>query len=286
MTALVLGSSGQIASHLREHLRDAVYWGRKDFDLTAEPAGLEAAVVALGPRVIVNTAAYTAVDKAEADAKSSWNLNAAAPAAAARAASVLDIPLVHFSTDYVFDGRSVKPYAVDDAPGPLNVYGATKLAGEIAVRTLCRKHWILRTSWVFSEHGANFLKTMLRLANGGSVLKVVADQHGVPTYAGDLAALAARIADAPDLLPHGTYHAVGGAATTWHGFAETIVRRASERGMLAHPVTVTPISTAEYPTAARRPARSVLQPSTDLARTGVRLDWNDGVDRALARLAG
>jgi dTDP-4-dehydrorhamnose reductase len=284
MTALVLGSSGQIASHLREHLPDAVFWGRGELDLAANPAALAAAATALEPSLIVNAAAYTAVDRAESDRSVAWRLNAEAPAGAASAAAALDVPLLHFSTDYVFDGRKPGAYFVDDCVGPLNVYGATKLAGEIAIRTLCPKHWIVRTSWVFSEHGANFVKTMLRLAASGKAPRIVADQHGRPTYAGDLATLAARVARSPEILSYGTYHAVGGPATTWHGFAEAIVAKAFALGLLPQTVTVTPIATAEYPTPARRPANSLIEPSPELSRAGVTFDWPRGLDRVLTEL--
>lgn len=285
MTVLVLGSSGQLATHLREHLPDAEFWGRADLDLT-EPTALADAIMGRKPELIINAAAYTAVDKAETERAAAWQLNAAAPALAARAAAALGIPILHISTDYVFDGRKTSPYAVGDATGPVNTYGVTKLAGETAVRTLCGAHWILRTSWAFSEHGANFVKTMLRLAAKGGNLRVVADQQGTPTYADDLAMLAARLARAPASLGYGTYHAVGGPATTWHGFATRIIERAQARRMLPAGIAVEPIATADYPTAARRPANSVLAPSVELSRTGARFDWERGLERVLSRLEG
>ena len=269
---------------MRELLPNAVYWGRHTFDLAA-PAGLIAAIEDLRPRLIINAAAHTAVDRAETEADLAWRLNAEAPAAAARAAASLDIALIHFSTDYVFDGRKTSPYRVADPVSPVNVYGTTKLAGELAVRTLCPKHWILRTSWVFSEHGANFAKTILRLARSNPTLRVVGDQHGCPTYAGDLARLAADLAavrqgDAA-ALPYGTFHAVGGPATTWFGFAEAIVDEARERGLIERRPDMIRITTAEYPLPARRPASSVLEPSPEL---GGRFDWRDGLRTALAKL--
>src|SRR5688572_27417783 len=163
MSILVLGRSGQLATHLIELLPGAQYWGRQDFDL-ARPSGLLAAIQQAKPSLIVNAAAYTAVDKAEVERHLAWAVNAEAPAMAAEAAASLDIPLLHISTDYVFDGTKNGEYSTTDACTPINAYGASKLDGELTVRRLARKCWILRTSWVFSEHGANFVKTILRLA--------------------------------------------------------------------------------------------------------------------------
>jgi dTDP-4-dehydrorhamnose reductase len=289
MTILVLGSSGQLAHHLRDLLPDATYCGRDSLDL-AQPAGVAAKIKALRPSAIVNAAGYTAVDKAESEAAVAWRVNAESVAAAALAATELDIPFLHVSTDYVFDGRKTSAYAPQDATNPLSVYGATKLAGELAARALCKKSWILRTSWVFSEHGANFVKTILRLAATRDELRVVADQCGLPTYAGDLAAVIARIVrPAADRkpLPFGTYHAVGGPIVSWCEFADRIVEQASQRGMLAKRVPVRPITTAEYPTAAQRPANSALEPSVELARAlELAMDWQKGLTAALTSLPG
>ncbi len=163
MTVLVLGSSGQVARHLRELWPEALFWGRNTLDIS-DTANLERAILAASPDAVINAAAYTAVDRAETEAQAAWRLNAEAPAAAARAAEALGIPLVHLSTDYVFDGEADVPYAVGAATRPLSTYGRTKLGGELAVASICSRHWILRTSWVFSETGANFVHTMLRLA--------------------------------------------------------------------------------------------------------------------------
>jgi dTDP-4-dehydrorhamnose reductase len=286
MTVLVLGASGQLATHLRVLLPDATYCGRNTLDLAA-PDRVEAAIEARRPSVIVNAAAYTAVDKAESEPAAAWRINTESVAAAARAATALDCPFVHVSTDYVFDGRKTSEYVEDDATQPLSVYGATKLAGELATRALCKKSWILRTSWLFSEYGANFLKTMLRLAATQEDLRVVADQRGRPTYAGHLAAVIAEIVRRPDLerrLPFGTYHAVGGPIASWHQFAEAIVEQAFERGLIAKRVPVRALTTAEYPTAAPRPASSALRPSAALGRLGIDLDWRNGLTTALTAL--
>jgi dTDP-4-dehydrorhamnose reductase len=286
MSVLVLGSSGQLATHLKELLPSASYWGKQTFDL-ARPAGLAAAIRECKPSFIVNAAAYTAVDKAETERDLAWSVNAEASVMAAKAAASLDVPLLYVSTDYVFDGTKTGEYTTADACTPVNVYGASKLAGELAVRQHSPKSWILRTSWVFSEHGANFVKTILRLAGERQEVRVVCDQFGRPTYAGDLARLVARIAaDAESRLPYGTYHAVGGAVTSWHGFAEAIVATARGRGRLERAPLVTAISTAEYPTAARRPQNAVLEPSAELkALYGVDFDWARGLDIAIERIA-
>jgi dTDP-4-dehydrorhamnose reductase len=236
--------------------------------------------------LIVNTAGYTAVDKAEVERDIAWAVNAEAPARAAEAAAELDIPLLHVSTDYVFDGTKNGEYATADPCTPVNAYGASKLDGELAVRRLAPKSWILRTSWLFSEHGANFVKTIVRLAGERPELRVVNDQLGRPTYAGDLARVIARIAaDAESRLPYGTYHAAGGAVTSWHGFAEAIVAAAHSRGRLPRAPLVTGISTAEYPTTALRPRNAVLQPSAELqALYDVDFDWARGLDTAIERM--
>jgi len=287
MKVLVLGETGQLARHLRELLPAAEVWGRKRFDLR-QSGGLQAAIVQLRPSFIVNAAAYTAVDKAETDREAAWCLNAEAPAMAARAAAALDIPLVHVSTDYVFDGTREGAYTVDDPCRPISVYGSSKLSGELAVRLLAPKAWVLRSSWVFSEHGENFVKTIIRLAETRPTLRVVADQIGRPTYAGHLAELIVEILGSSarsDTLPYGTYHAVGGTIVSWHAFAETIVRTARRYRRLDTEPVITPISTAEYPTAARRPQNSVLAPSAELqSRFNVDFDWSRGLEHAIERM--
>jgi dTDP-4-dehydrorhamnose reductase len=287
MRVLVLGSSGQLARHLRAVLADAAYCGRDSLDL-AEPATVAAKIEALKPAAIVNAAGYTAVDRAESEAAVAWRVNAESVAAAALAATKLDVPFVHVSTDYVFDGRKSGEYTQQDAPNPLSVYGATKLAGELAARALCKKCWILRASWSFSEHGENFVKTMLRLAATRDELRVVADRRGRPTYAGDLAAAIATIlrrSAERKPLPFGTYHAVGGPVVSWCELADLIVDRAHQRGMLAKRVPVRPITTAEYPTPARRPANSALEPSPELERDlEIVMDWEKGLTATLRAL--
>ena len=283
MSVLVVGSTGQLAQHLRELLPGAMFWSRSDADL-ARPESLAQKVIDFRPAFIVNAAAYTAVDRAESERDVAWRVNADAPAALARAAAALDVPLVQVSTDYVFNGSGNTPYTETDPVGPLGAYGNSKLGGELAVRTIHTKHWILRTSWVFSEFGANFVKTMLRLARERDELKVVSDQFGRPTYAGDLALAITQLLHQPGSVPYGIHHATGGSVVSWHEFATQIIARGHHSGLLAKMPTVHPIPTSAYPTPARRPLNSILNPSSTLSRIAT-FDWNSGLDRTLAKLA-
>ena len=290
MTVLVLGSTGQLASHLRETLPAATFWSRAEADLS-DPESLPASIIALRPTAIVNAAAHTAVDRAESEPDLAWRVNAEAPAAMARAAQALDVPLIQVSTDYVFDGSKDGAYLVTDPVAPISVYGRSKLGGELAVQTLCQKHWILRTSWVFSEFGHNFVKTMLRLSRERETLTVVDDQRGQPTYAGDLArlihALLRDVAAAPqDALPWGRYHVGAGPVVTWRDFAERVVTRAGERGLIGRIPTVSGIPTSAYPTPARRPRNSVLATESNLtSRYPDAFDWQAGLEAVLTHLA-
>jgi dTDP-4-dehydrorhamnose reductase len=284
MTVLVLGSSGQVATHLRALLPDATFLGRASLDLE-KPSGVTAAIEAMRPSAIINAAGYTAVDQAESEPAVAWRINAEAAAAAAFAATTLDVPLVHVSTNYVFDGSKTSEYVEDDPTNPLSVYGATKLAGELATRALCKKSWILRVGWVFSEHGANFVKTIVHLAATRDELEVVADQRGRPTYAGDLAALIAGLVQGPNRVPFGTYNAAGGSVVSWHEFADMIIEQAFSQRTIARRIPVRAITTSEYPTAARRPSNSVLKPNRALERaSGIVMDWKKGLAATLAAL--
>ncbi|AWK90178.1 dTDP-4-dehydrorhamnose reductase [Azospirillum thermophilum] len=285
-TVLVFGAGGQVGFEL---LRTA--WGtglrpvglaRAEGDVT-DAAAVAAAVAAHRPALVVNASAYTAVDKAESEADKAFAVNRDGPANLARACAAAGIPLVHISTDYVFDGTSKSdPWREDDPVGPQGVYAASKLAGEEAVQALLPDHVILRTAWVFGAHGANFVKTMIRLARERDELRVVADQHGCPTPAAAIAAAIATIARtrltggwAP-----GIFHFGGTPATTWHGFADRIVERAA--GRIGRRPPVIPITTADFPTPAKRPANSVL----DTTRIGqaygiLPADWPTGLDHVL-----
>jgi len=287
MTALVLGANGQLAQKVREAITDGVFWSRAHADLR-NTESLSQSIEALAPSVTINAAAYTAVDRAEAEPQTAWEVNVEGPACLARTASRLRIPLLHVSTDYVFDGSKPAPYEVSDPVCPINIYGATKLAGELAVRSLCKKHWILRTSWIFSENGVNFLRTILRLAAERDELRVVNDQRGRPTYAGDLATVIAAIVTAKSgaRLPYGTYHAVGGSAVSWFEFARLIVDRAKAHGALDRSPQVHPVASADFPAPARRPANSVLAPSAEIsALVPDAFDWKAGVERSLSQIA-
>jgi dTDP-4-dehydrorhamnose reductase len=291
MKILVAGAQGQVARALqacaaRTGTHAVVTRGRPGFDLL-EPAALARTVGELKPDVIVNTAAYTAVDNAEQEAALAYAINRDGAGALATAAAALGCPIIHLSTDYVFAGTKIGAYDEDDATGPTGVYGRSKLAGEAAVVAANARHIILRTAWVYAAHGSNFVRTMLRLAKERPALRVVADQHGNPTYAPHLAeailAIAAAIGGGR-VTPWGVYHAAGTGDTSWHEFAAAIVNAAGPLGIA--PLPVLPITTAEFPTAARRPANSCLD-CRKLERTfGLRLPhWRQGLDACIGELA-
>jgi dTDP-4-dehydrorhamnose reductase len=259
---LVTGGSGQVGGALAamgevEGFR-FVAPCRDELDLLS-PTSFAAFLASRPWAAIINAAAYTAVDKAESEVEEAWRINALAPAVLAREAARAGVPLVHVSTDYVFNGASARPYMEDDAVAPLGVYGASKAAGEQGVRTGGGRFAIVRTSWVVSAQRANFLKTMLRLGAERDVLRVVADQQGAPTSARDLAGALARVARAlacDPVAPSGTFHFANAGATTWADFAAEIFRLSAQRG--GPSARVEPITTADYPTPARRPACSLL----------------------------
>jgi len=229
---------------------------RDDLDITDADA-VSATVRSYAPGVAINAAAYTAVDKAEAEPDMAYAVNRDGPANLAAACAKLDIPLVHYSTDYVFDGSKAGAYSEEDPVAPLGVYGASKLAGEQAVRSVCAKYLILRTSWVFSAVGHNFVRTMLRLGSEREQLRVVADQYGKPTAAAELARLTCEILTKAEGR-WGIYHLAQSPVTSWHGFAEVIFAEARRQGVDLKVTEVQAITTAEYPTPAKRPANSAL----------------------------
>jgi dTDP-4-dehydrorhamnose reductase len=282
MKILVAGNSGQLARALGDRhwpeSTQCVTLGRPELDITDE-ASVAAAVAAHAPDVIVNAAAYTAVDRAETEREAAFALNEGGPRHLARAAARRGIPLIHISTDYVFGGAGTRPWREDDATAPQGVYAASKLAGEEAVREECARHVILRTSWLFAASGWNFVRTMLRLGASGAPVRVVDDQWGCPTPASDLADAIATIAAAPG--PFGTYHCCGEGAVTWHGFAAEIFARSG----LAP--TLVPITTAEYGAAAPRPAYSVLDAGKIWRDYRIaQRPWTDGLERALREIKG
>ncbi|MGY2049830.1 dTDP-4-dehydrorhamnose reductase [Methylobacterium sp. JK268] len=288
---LILGGAGQVGTALREHAWPADVAlhapAREALDITDE-AAITAALAERTYTAVINAAAYTAVDKAESEVAAAWRLNALAPALLAAATARAGIPLVQVSTDYVFDGTGSGAYAPDAPINPTSVYGASKAAGELAVRTANPRHAVVRTAWVVSPHRANFVKTMLRLAGERDGLRVVDDQRGCPTAAADLAAalavVALRLAEDP-ASPSGTYHCVNAGATTWCGFARAIMEGARARGVRAVPVEAIPSSA--YPTPARRPANSEL--STATLTRDFRIaprPWPEALDAILDRLIG
>jgi len=276
---LLTGVNGQVGWELQRTLAplgEVIAVDRSRLDL-ADSAAIRRSVEAIAPDLIVNPAAYTAVDKAESEPGLAQAINAVAPGELAQASAALGIPLVHFSTDYVFDGRKSAAYAEADAPNPLGVYGATKLAGEKAVQHGGAPHLILRTSWVYGLRGRNFLLTMQRLARERDTLAVVDDQFGAPTWsrliAEATALVIARWLDRPDqTATSGIYHLSCGGRTSWHGFTAAILAH------LAKPdeklASLTAIPSSGYPTPAARPANSQLACDKLAATFGVRLpDW-------------
>lgn len=282
MRILLIGGSGQVGYELQRALAphgELIAPGRAELDL-AQTSTIERALEAHRPDIIVNAAAYTAVDRAETERDLAFTVNAAAPGVIARGAARLGALLVHYSTDYVFSGEKKDPYVENDAPNPLSVYGASKLEGEKAIRASGCRHLIFRTSWIYAPRGKNFLLTVLRLAREKPELRVVDDQFGAPTTAlmpaRATAAVLARDIHAREM---GTYHMSASGRTTWYGFAREIVKA------MGYSTAVVPIRTEEYPLPARRPRNSVLD-NGKLHRTfHVHLpDWREGLSLTLAEL--
>lgn len=283
---LVTGGSGQLASALAVQGGARVHRvGRPEFDFD-KPATIEAVFRAAAPWLVVNAAAYTAVDAAETDVAAAYRANRDGPAELARLCAAGGVPLIHVSTDYVYDGAKLSAYVETDAVGPQGVYGASKLAGETLVLASGAPALILRTAWVYAASGRNFVRTMLTLGQSRDVLRVVADQHGCPTAAADLASailtIASRFrADGWDDAWSGVFHAAGSGETSWHGLATAVFFEAARHGAKT-PVSVVPITTAEYPTAARRPANSRLDCGRLEAVFGIRLtDWRTSLTRTI-----
>ncbi|WP_367345031.1 dTDP-4-dehydrorhamnose reductase [Stenotrophomonas bentonitica] len=298
MKVLLFAANGQLGQELRQQLSalgqlvlttrsgvlgDGTHCEAADLD---QPDTLCALLDRVRPDLVVNAAAYTAVDRAEGNADSAWRVNAEAPGVIARWCSAARIPMVHYSTDYVFNGNCFRPYREDDPTDPISVYGASKAAGEVAVRSAGGRHLIFRTAWVYSSHSKNFLRTMLRLGAERTFLRVVADQHGTPTSAAMIAEVTAQALRHPGNLS-GTWHLTAQGSTSWHGFAEAIFTMAVERGLLVHPPVVQPIESTEYPTPARRPMNSCLNVSKLQSDFGIALPhWEIGLARVLDQLAG
>ena len=282
MHVLLFGGNGQVGHALQACTPFAgrlQVVTRRDCDLT-DANSVRMLVRRVRPNIIVNAAAYTAVDKAESDRETCFTVNATAPAVMAAEAAALGARLVHYSTDYVFDGSKTTPYVEEDPTGPLNIYGASKLAGEHGIAEAGCEFLILRTSWVYSNYGTNFVKTMLRLRTERPELRIVADQHGAPTSANAIAEATIRLLKYVDTggWVNGVRHMTAAGVTTWYGFAKAIFARA------AGPVpSLIPIGTADYPTPAVRPANSILSNDKFVGNFGFRLpDWEQQLDAVMA----
>ena len=296
MKILLLGKNGQVGWELQRALAPLGEVVALDFDSTGElradftqPESLAATLRAVAPQVVVNAAAHTAVDRAESEPALARAINADAPGVIAREAAALGAWLVHYSTDYVFDGSGSAPWTEGAPTGPLNVYGLTKLEGEQAIRASGCRHLILRTSWVYAARGANFARTMLRLAAERETLDVVCDQVGAPTGADLLADLTAHALRALQWHPElgGTYHAAAAGETNWCGYARHVIGFARNAGqtLRAAPDAVRPVPTSAFSTPARRPLNSRLDTSRLRAAFGLALPpWQSGVDRMLAEV--
>lgn len=296
MKILLLGKGGQVGWELQRSLAPLGELVALEFDSTdycgdfTNLNGLAETVRQVKPDVIVNAAAHTAVDKAESEPELVRTINAIAPGVLADEAEKLGAWLIHYSTDYVFDGSGTTPWKENDATGPLGVYGQTKLEGEQAVAR-CTRHLIFRTSWVYAARGANFAKTMLRLAKERDELKVIADQFGAPTGAellADVTAHAIRTTqDKPELA--GLYHLVAGGETSWYDYAQFVIAFAKQSGetIRVTPDAIKPIPTTDYPTPAKRPLNSRLDTTKLKTTFDLQLpDWRDGVRRVLTEILG
>ena len=286
MKALIFGQTGQVAVELARraaaHGTAAQTLGRDRADLS-DPAACVAAVTGSDADIVINAAAYTAVDQAESDPVTARTVNADTPGAIARACAGRGLPFLHISTDYVFDGSGLQPWTEDAPTGPLGVYGATKLDGERQVQAAGGQHVILRTAWVFSAHGKNFVKTMLRLGRDRTTISVVDDQHGGPTPAAAIADALLAIATAFNRGQgqSGIFHFAGTPATTWAGFADAIF----DAAILPDRPVVKPITSADYPTPAKRPGNSLLDCSRIARVYGIaQPDWRAGLSDVLKEL--
>lgn len=291
MKILLLGKNGQVGWELRRSLAplgEVIAMGRSEDGLCGDlsnTAGVVETVRAVRPDVIVNAAAYTVVDKAESEPELAETINAGTPGAVAREAAAVGALLVHYSTDYVFDGSGDRPWSEDDPTGPLNVYGRTKLAGEEAIRQSGCRHWIFRTSWVHASRGKNFAKTILRLAREREVLTVVADQIGAPTGADLLADVTSLAIRTRDTLPSGVFHLAAGGETSWHGYAEFLCDVARRAGVELRVREIQPVPGSSFSTPAPRPMNSRFNTSKLRNSFGLMLpDWRQGVERMLAEI--
>ena len=293
MRLAIIGAKGQVGWELSRRApmfgHEVLAWDVEELDIT-DAAAVDQTLGASAADAVINAAAYTAVDRAEQEPERAFAVNRDGPAHLAAACARSNIPLLHISTDYVFDGTKRDPYTEDDPAAPLGVYGQSKWEGDEAIRRSSPRHLILRVSWVFGVEGQNFVKTILRLAREREELRVVADQHGRPSYAGDIAdallELAGRTEEIDARNLWGVYHYGGEPATTWHEFATAIVERARPTEALKVRA-VTPITTADYPTPAARPANSVLDCARLAACFGIYpASWRESLSAMLFALHG
>ncbi len=284
MKLLVLGANGQIGSAMKALHPTAVFLDRKDADL-AKPAMIESVLESHAPDMVINAAAYTQVDNAEAEEKIAFTINAESPSVIAIYCAGRDIPFVHYSTDYVFNGSGEKPWKEDDEVSPLSVYGRTKLAGEDRIKQVGGRYLIFRTSWLYDATGKNFLNTMLRLGAEREELKVVSDQMGAPTYVPQLARASLKAlgnALRKEEFPSGVYHLCHAGATSWYGFATAIFEQARAQGVSLKVHKIHPIPTEQYPTPAKRPKNSRLDCNKAYQVLGVEMpSWQQGLQACM-----
>lgn len=299
MRILLTGVTGQVGGELLmtlQPLGEVISPVRAEMDL-ADAASVREMIRAVRPRWIVNAGAYTAVDKAESERELAFAINFEAVRAIGEEAASIGAGVIHFSTDYVFDGSASAPYRETDPTGPVSVYGASKLAGEMALAESGAGHAIFRTSWVYAARGKNFLLTILKLARERERLRVVADQHGAPTWSRDLARMTAAVIGQCETVARarelaavladagGIYHAAGAGETTWHGFAVEAVRLQQQKEPEARFAEIEAIASAEYPTPARRPANSRMNCDKLAERFGWRMmDWRDSLGQVVAEI--
>ncbi len=287
MRIIVTGAAGQVGTELQikapQQGHETISFPRSELDITDRENVLKI-VPEHQPDIIINAGAYTAVDKAESEQEQAFLVNRDGSENLATACSELNIPLIHISTDYVFDGTKTSAYLETDPVIPVNAYGASKEAGETAIRNTLEKHIILRTSWVFSAHGGNFVKSMIRLANDRDELNIVADQKGGPTAASDIAETCLAIAGKlPENPAWGTYHYSGEPDTNWYEFAKEIINRASP--LIEKAPAINPITTADYPTPAARPSNSVMNCRKIKNTFGINQpSWKDSLDKVISQL--
>ena len=296
---LLTGATGQVGGELLETLKplgEVIAPARAEMDL-ANGASVRETIRAVRPRWIVNPGAYTAVDKAESEPELAYAINAEAVRVMGQEARAIDAGVIHFSTDYVFDGSGSAPYRETDITRPVSVYGASKLAGERALAESGAGHMVFRTSWVYGARGKNFLLTILKLGRERETLRVVADQHGAPTWSRDLARMAAEVIEQCEAAAReqelaavladdgGVYHAAGAGETTWYGFAAEAVRLQRERAPGTLFAAIEAITTVEYPTPAQRPTNSRMNCERLKERFGWKMmDWRDSLREVLAEL--